>query len=123
MDLLNIMIIVRRANRGRGGYPWRRRDQNATDSTTEKFFTKSAPLAQLVEHLFCKQTVAGSIPAGGSMIFRLVRSISGFRYDLKQMNREVPSGRGWANSRSAGWSPAIGGRAWMLESSGCIAHA
>ena len=99
MDILNIMKIVRRPKGGRGGYPWRRRDDNATGSITEKFFTKSP------------------------MIFRLVRSISGFRYDQKQMIREVPSGRGWAKSRSVGWSPTIGGRARMLEMSGGIAHA
>ena len=99
MDILNIMKIVRRPKGGRGGYPWRRRDDNATGSTTEKFFTKSP------------------------MIFRLVRSISGFRYDQKHMIREVPSGRGWANSRSVSWSLTIGGRARMLEMSGGIAHA
>ena len=99
MDILNIMVIVRRLKGGWGGYPWRRRGVDATDSTTEKFFTKSP------------------------MIFRLVRSISGFRYDQKHMIREVPSGRGWANSRSVSWSLTIGGRARMLEMSGGIAHA
>jgi hypothetical protein len=123
MDILNIMVIVRCLKGGRGGYPWRRRGDNATGYVAEKFFTKSASLAQLAEHLFCKQTVAGSNPAGGSMIFRLVRSISGFRYDQKHMIREVPSGRGWAKSCSVGWSPTIGGRARMLEMSGGIAHA
>ena len=116
------MVVVRRSKGGRGGYPWLPRGDNATGSITEKFFTKSASLAQLAEHLFCKQTVAGSNPAGGSIIFRLVRSISGFRYDQKHMIREVPSGRGWAKSRSVGWSPTIGGRARMLEMSGGIAH-
>jgi hypothetical protein len=98
MDILNIMKIVRRSKGGRGGYPWRRSDDNATGSITEKFFTKSP------------------------MIFRLVRSISGFRYDQKHMIREVPSGRGWAKSRSVGWSPTIGGRARMLEVFSGIAH-
>jgi len=98
MDLLNIMVIVRRLNRGWGGYPWLRRGGSATGSTTEKFFTKSP------------------------MIFRLVRSISGCRYVQKQMIREVPSGRGWAKSRSVGWSPTIGGRARMLDMFSGIAH-
>jgi hypothetical protein len=98
MDILNIMKIVRRSKGGRGGYPWRRREENATGSLPEKFFTKS------------------------HMIFRLVRSISGCRYVQKHMIREVPSGRGWAKSRSVGWSPTIGGRARMLEISGGIAH-
>ena len=99
MDILNIMVIVRRLKGGRGGYPWRRLRENATGYTAEKFFLKSP------------------------MIFRLVRSISGFRYDQKHMIREVPSGRGWAKSCSVGWSPTIGGRARMLEMSGGIAHA
>lgn len=99
MDILNIMKIVRRPKGGRGGDPWRRRGDNATGYAAEKFFTKSP------------------------MIFRLVRSINGCRYVQKQMIREVPSGRGWANSRSVGWSPTIGGRAWMLEMSGGITHA
>ena len=123
MDILNILKIVRRPKGGRGGYPWLPRDDNATGYLAEKFFTKSASLAQLAEHLFCKQTVAGSNPAGGSMIFRLVHSISGFRYDQKHMNREAPIGRNWANSRRVGWSPTTGGRAWMLEMSGGITHA
>lgn len=99
MDLLNIMVIVRRLKGGRGGYPWRRRGVDATGYTAEKFFTKSPT------------------------IFRLVRSISGCRYVLKHMIREVPSGRRWAKSRSVSWSLTIGGRARMLEMSGGIAHA
>jgi hypothetical protein len=99
MDILNIMKIVRRLKGGRGGCPWRRRGVDATGYVAEKFFTKSP------------------------MIFRLVRSISGCRYVLKHMIREVPSGRGWAKSRSVGWSPTIGGRARMLDMFSGIAHA
>jgi hypothetical protein len=98
MDLLNIMVIVRRLNRGWGGCPWRRRGGSATGYLTEKFFTKSP------------------------MIFRLVRSISGCRYVLKHMIREVPSGRGWAKSRSVSWSLTTGGRARMLDMFSGIAH-
>ena len=90
------MTVVRSSTGGRGGWPWRRPGENLTGSITEKFFTKSP------------------------MIFRL---INGFRYDLKHMNREVPSGRIWAKSRSVGWSPTIGGRARWLDVSGGIAHA
>ena len=44
---------------------WRGAERDAF--TYRNFFHKSAFLAQLVEHLFCKQAVTGSSPVEGSI--------------------------------------------------------
>ena len=61
---LDIIIIVRSHF-----FPDHRRWRGAErDAFTQRnFFHKSAFLAQLVEHLFCKQAVTGSIPVEGSI--------------------------------------------------------
>ena len=51
-----------------GGGSHRRRRRARRDAFTQRnFFHKSAFLAQLVEHLFCKQAVTGSSPVEGSI--------------------------------------------------------
>jgi hypothetical protein len=78
---LDIIIIVRshffpdhslvslkfQAGQAGGGSPSRRRRARRDAFTQQKFFHKSAFLAQLVEHLFCKQAVTGSSPVEGSI--------------------------------------------------------
>ena len=55
------------AGQAGGGSPSRRRRAQRDAFTQQKFFHKSAFLAQLVEHLFCKQAVTGSSPVEGSI--------------------------------------------------------
>ena len=50
-----------------GGSPDSRRRADCDAFTYRNFFHKSAFLAQLVEHLFCKQAVTGSSPVEGSI--------------------------------------------------------
>ena len=78
---LDIMNIVRRlffpdhslvslkfqASLAGGGSHQRRRRARRDAFTQRNFFHKSAFLAQLVEHLFCKQAVTGSSPVEGSI--------------------------------------------------------
>ena len=55
------------AGQAGGGSPSRRRRARRDAFTQPKFFHKSAFLAQLVEHLFCKQAVTVSSPVEGSI--------------------------------------------------------